>query len=181
MTKHLSESGFVDALDGVAEGATRAHLQDCPECSERLRRVAESLALAADARIPEPPSLYWTTFRRKLDRRLAEDRDRRRRWSFRIPALALATAALAAVAFLPPGSREGLHPTPEPRLPAWSAAVVAADQESLARLRVLADSEEDWTAASAGLDWTYALSDLSDEESRALAAAFEREMGESSS
>ena len=76
---HLSGEDLIAYRDGQAEGraATAAHLEECPECREELRRI-DSVFAALDAMpVPEPGADYERRVWQRLEPRLPE---RRARW-----------------------------------------------------------------------------------------------------
>jgi hypothetical protein len=179
MRVHLSEESTVDALCGEAPAEVRRHLDGCPECRERLAEAEAALAVAVDAEVPEPPPLYWESFRRQVGSRVAAE-PRRRRLTWLAPLLAAAAAVLVATA---------LHRRPEPdaplpspsaaasALPAWSALPPADEDAGLAVLKAFQMTDGSLETALPSDGVAGALADLTDEESADLAEALRRDLG----
>jgi hypothetical protein len=103
---HLSESEFIDLIDGTLAAPRRAHLDVCEICSGEAAQLTGSIAEARHIDVPEPPPFFWTQFSARVS--AAVERDTARPASMRwhaapARALALATAAaiVAALAVLP--------------------------------------------------------------------------------
>jgi hypothetical protein len=176
MRVHLSEESTVDVLHGEASPDVRRHLEACPECSERVARARETLALAADAEVPEPPLLYWETFRQQVGRRVAEEP--RRRWlPWLVPVLAAAAALLVAMTFLRRPGPVAPVPSAVASLPPWSALPPAEEDTGLAVLEAFEMTDGSLEAALPNETVAGALADLSDDESADLAEALRRELG----
>jgi anti-sigma factor RsiW len=173
MPRHLSEANLVEALEGLGDAATRAHLVECGACAARVREMERTVRLASDAEVPEPSPLYWETFRQQVGRRIEEEPPRTRWSRFWVPGLAAAVVAgLAIVSFLPAS-----HPplaTPAGPLPAWSA-LPEDDAAAMAVLRSLAPSEDDLEPFEGDEGVAERIAGLSDDESRRLAEALRGE------
>ena len=77
--KHLKEEELIAYRDGETEGrgAVTAHLEECVECREELRKI-EAVFAALDAMpVPEPAADYELRVWQRLEPRLPE---RRARW-----------------------------------------------------------------------------------------------------
>lgn len=61
MTGCLTPGEFVDLEDGTLAAGRRAHLDACPACRGVAAEVREAMTLAADADVPEPSSLFWSS------------------------------------------------------------------------------------------------------------------------
>ncbi len=172
MWGHVSERALVDVLEGSADAASRAHVESCERCRERLSALRSGLALAREADVPEPSPLYWETFRSQVDVRLVRESSTAA-WSFR-PALATAAALVALLALLPL-SRTSVPARPA-TLPAWSALPPPAEDLSLALLSGLDAPEEDLLAGSARQGLSGLLADLSEAERVELLKVLESEL-----
>jgi hypothetical protein len=170
MTRHLSEQRLMDVLEGAGTAAARAHATACPECAGRIAGARAALALAVEAEVPEPPGAYWEVLRRRVGRRIAEERPAVGRLRWLVPFVA-ATAIVAAL-FLgdhqPPP-----RPLPAP-LPAWSALPPAEEDVGLTALSVVNGDLAPWDE-SQGLGAFVA--GLSDEETAALVEALRHQSG----
>lgn len=166
MSGHLSDARLVEALDGLEDAASKAHLQGCGACAARVRDLERTARLASDAEVPEPSPLYWETFREQVGRRLEEE-PTRAGWSrFWVPGLAAAVlASLAIVSFIP--SRPPVA-TPAPALPAWSA-LPEGDDAAMSVLQSLDPSEEDVEYSEGIQGIADRIASLSDDESRRVA------------
>jgi hypothetical protein len=93
MNKHLTSDELVDRLYGV--GTDDHHLDECAECSGRLRRLSEQKAMAAEA---EPASYeFLAAQRRNIYARMGEKPQVRMKW---VPAMAAAVCLLAVGVFV---------------------------------------------------------------------------------
>ncbi|MET0552116.1 MAG: hypothetical protein ABW221_03705 [Vicinamibacteria bacterium] len=176
MRVHLSEESTIDALHGEAPPDVRRHLESCPECGRRVALAREALALAADAEVPEPPPLYWETFRRQVGRRVAEEP--RRGWlPWLVPVLAAAAALLVATTFHGRLAPAAPSPSAVASLPPWSALPPAEDDAGLAVLKAFEMTDGSLEAALPVESVEGTLADLSDDESADLADALRQELG----
>jgi hypothetical protein len=92
MKKHLTIDELVDRLYGV--GASD-HLDECKDCSERLRQLSEHRRIAAE---PVPSSYeFLAAQRRNIYARMGEKPQARMHW---LPALTAAACLLAAGVFV---------------------------------------------------------------------------------
>ena len=167
MSAHLSDPTMTDVLEGGGSPLEWAHIASCAACRSRLEEARAAVQLVSTAEVPEPPGLYWEALRRNVSRRVAEEPERRSRWSWLVP-LAAATAALVVIAV----SVVERHPAPSasgPLLPAWSALPPVADDEGLAVVSGYTDAELTEWEEGRGLGAFVA--SLSDEESEALVEA----------
>jgi hypothetical protein len=106
MNKHLTSDELVDRLYGV--GASE-HLDNCRECSERLRELRERKAMAAE---PHPASYeFLAAQRRNIYARMGEKPQTGLKW---VPALAAAVCLVAAGVFV-------YRPAQAPRLESTDA------------------------------------------------------------
>jgi hypothetical protein len=162
---HLSDESLMDALDGAPGGAAARHLAACAACAARLAEAREGLALALGASIPEPPALYWQFFPRQVAARLGAAGPSRRPWrGWLWPALATATALVAAVLFVP-GPVPEPPPSPPRTLAAWSALPPAEQDPGLPALQALGP-DLDPALECGGV--AECVGELSDEESQDL-------------
>lgn len=171
MTRHLSEEGLIDVLEGTSTPAERAHAAACPECDARIVEIRDALAVAAEADVPEPPGAYWEVLRRHVGRRIAEERRGGGRLRWLVPLGA--AAAIVAALFL------GIHQPPQTRpvptlLPAWSALPPAEEDSGLTALSAVNGDLAPWDE-SQGLGAFVA--GLSDEETATLVEALQQERG----
>jgi hypothetical protein len=102
---HLTESEFIDLLDGALPSGRRAHLENCGPCAQHAAELAASAAGAQELEVPEPPPFFWTQLSARVSEAVANEAAKPSllRWHGRPAAwLALAAAAiLIALVFLP--------------------------------------------------------------------------------
>jgi len=137
---HLNDDELVLLHYGEEAGApAKAHLEACPECGERRRRLGETLALAGAPETPEPDDSFEARVWARLQLRLAARPERAGRlWWGRAWPRAAGLAALAAsllVAFLL-GREFPKHPRPLPPEVRERVLLVAVD-EHLERTRMV--------------------------------------------
>jgi hypothetical protein len=177
MRVHLSEESTIDAVNGEASPEVRRHLEACPECSARVAECAAACDLAVGAPVPEPPPLYWETFRKQVGRRVAEETGRRRLSPWLAPVLAAAAAVLIAVSFQRGGAPAAPVPSTVAVLPAWTALPPAEEDAGLAVLQAFELTDGTLEGALPVESVAGALADLSEDESADLAEALRRELG----
>ncbi len=98
--EHLSEDSLLNAVYGIAEDDTNAHLRACADCARRLQEWHEKrTAAAADVEIP---AAFLAAQRRKIYERIERPSPKRWLWA---PGLA-AACALAVGIFV-------YHPAPQ--------------------------------------------------------------------
>jgi hypothetical protein len=137
---HLSDDELVLLHYGEETGPhATAHLEACPECGERLRRLRETLALAGAPETPEPDDSFEARVWARLQPRLAARQARATRLSWRRAwpraAGAAALAASLLVAFLL-GREFPSRPRPLPPEVRERVLLVAVD-EHLERTRMV--------------------------------------------
>ena len=135
--------------------------------------MAWSMAQASE--VPEPSPLYWEAFRRQVNRRI-QGEGRRPWFRFLVP---LAAAAGLVVALTRPLSAPTVSSVPVAAsvLPAWSALPAADDDPGFEVLQAVASSGSDLASSYARGSVQELLSDLSDEESQALAERLKTDGG----
>jgi hypothetical protein len=174
---HLSDQELLElALTDAAPG--RPHVAGCALCRERAESARDGLLLAASAGIPEPSPLYWESFRQQVGRRIAAEAAPRPRfalWGGGVLALAASLALVAAIVPRPPSvatpvgvqSASGV-------LPAWSPLPPAEEDPGLEVLAAAVAPLPAESAACSGV--ADCVTDLSEQESRDLAALLRQEM-----
>jgi hypothetical protein len=129
--------------------------------------------LALRAEVPEPSPFYWEAFRRQVGRRVGRERHRTLRlWAPAFAAAAAVTVAIGLVSHRPTPAA-----VPASTLPAWSPALPAAGDDDLAVLGMTAPRPDELVPAAGCTGISRCLSDLNEDESRALAEALRRELG----
>ena len=79
----------------LEEEAFQAHLKDCPECQQSLRRDERLLELAAGLKPPAEPPFLWERVEAGL--RAERRRSRRRTWIYRAAAVLVVSLGLGAL------------------------------------------------------------------------------------
>ena len=79
----------------LEEEAFQAHLKDCPECRQSLRRDERLLELAAGLKPPAEPPFLWERVEAGL--RAEQRRSRRRTWIYRAAAVLVVSLGLGAL------------------------------------------------------------------------------------
>jgi len=167
---HLSDSEFIDLIDGTLPAGRGAHLDGCEVCSAQAAQLAVSLADVRHIDVPEPPAFFWAQLSARVNAAVAGEAARPAsiRWqSAPIRGLALAAVAVivAALAVLPqvrsavlPQTRSNLSTAPRVTIDSTGAAAesVPADAVDFNAL----DTDEAWALVR-----TLA-ADLDDEEMR---------------
>jgi hypothetical protein len=169
MVSHVPDERLVDVMEGRG-AADRVHVEGCPRCRTRLAGAQAGLELADGAAMPEPLPLYWESLRRQLRRRLDEEAAGRPAFWRRVwlgPALAAAAVVVGIVTFFPRATHQPT-PSPERRLPAWSALPPADEDEGLDLLRAVAPAVADAAPSAVCGGVAECVAALSDEESQAL-------------
>jgi len=175
MTAHLADDVLLDVSEGTETEAARAHVAACAECRQRAHEARQGLALLAEADLPEPSPLYWSSFRRQVERRLESPARRLLRPALLAPLLAAAAAVAVAVWAPRPGSAPS-GSLAAPVLPAWSALPPAEEDDALIVLGAVVPSGEDVSLAPSCEGASCLVAELSEEESAALADALRREL-----
>lgn len=57
--RHLTADELVDLVEGVALESDVPHLATCATCRQQLAELRATMAMASDARVPEPSPLFW--------------------------------------------------------------------------------------------------------------------------
>jgi hypothetical protein len=117
--------------------------------------------------VPEPSPLYWEAFRRQVGRRIQGEG--RRTWLRFLVPLAAAAGLVVALTRPPSAPSNSLVPVAASVLPAWSALPAAEDDPGFEVLQAVASSGSDLASSYERGSVQELLSDLSDEESQALA------------
>jgi hypothetical protein len=162
--RHLTDETLMDVLDGAQGGSAARHVGECASCAARLAEARDGLALARAAGVPDPPALYWESFRRRVAAHLGAAPSPRRWFGWLLPTVATAVALAGAIAILPRQAPEA-PPSPAQTLAPWSALPPA---ESDPGLHVLQAAASDLDAAEDCGSLAECLADLSDEESQDL-------------
>jgi hypothetical protein len=163
MKTHLDDDVLLDVMEGRAEAEAARHARECAACAARVAEAREGLAFAAAAEVPAPSPLYWSAMRARIAAGLDAPARRAPARLF-APALFAAAAMVAAALYLP--SMSPLAPRPSPvalSSPELEPVAMAEAPLSIEELAECSDVAECVVA-------------LSDDESRALAAALRAEL-----
>ncbi len=172
MFGHLKDEALLDAVEELAGEEAARHVRECAACRERVEEARAALRASAEAAVPEPPALFWESFRRQVGRRIAAEPRRAVRW---LPAFAALAAALLLAVGLSNRTPRPLDVSLAPVLPAWSALPALEDDVGAQVIQALIASGDDPpVAACRGLE---CLEGLTEEESSAVASALRVEMG----
>ncbi len=173
---HLNVEQLVDVAEGTIAEATLPHLATCARCWRTLSELRATLTdVAADsAPVPEPPPVFWATFR-KL---------------WRPAVLAPLAAAAVVLLILRTGPPPSATPRPAVAPPAQAAAAPAPDQptdvslDDDPSLRLVAeltttidlDAARDAGLVAAG-SAEHAVTHLNEDELRELRRLLQQELG----
>jgi hypothetical protein len=176
MSAHIRDDRWADFVDGGEDAEERRHVDGCASCRATLAELREGWELAGLADVPEPPPLYWDSFRRGVGQRIAQEAAPRPHWGS--PALRWALAAtvvlsLSASLFAVRSRLAPPPPTPVVSLPAWSPLLPGDEDPGLSVLEGL--DAADLAHASCG-DVSLCLADASDEEGDRIARGLEQEL-----
>lgn len=107
---HLSPSDLLDALEAPLLDPAARHLTACVQCRGELASLERMLREVRQVDVPAPSPLFWEHFPRRVSAAIEADRAQGpsraapwRRW--RVPAAAVATAAMVTAAGLLLGPR----------------------------------------------------------------------------
>jgi hypothetical protein len=78
---HLSDSEFVDLVDGVLPAARAAHVTHCDTCRNQADAMRAVLSRAAASDVPEPSPLFWAHLSENVREAVAEQPNERDGWS----------------------------------------------------------------------------------------------------
>ncbi len=169
MSVHLSEEALMDVVDDTADAGGREHAFACPTCRARVGEVAEAWALAQRSDIPEPSPFYWAAFRRQVEQRIHGERRGRRVVQFLLPLAAAAGLVWAVASPRTISPRPVASPPVAILLPAWSALPPVEEDPGFEVLQAVASGGSDVASSYERSGIHEFLSELSEEESRALA------------
>ena len=120
---HLCPEAMMDALDGVPDEATRAHLARCASCQAELSALQDTVRRTSRREDAEVSPLFWTHLSTRIAAAVsAEDPSARPWWGtvsvgvWRWPVMAGVTGAVALASWLVAG-------TPVHRAPATAASI----------------------------------------------------------
>jgi hypothetical protein len=189
---HLTDTEFVEHLEGGLRPDRVAHLESCERCRREAEGLAGTLADTRSIDVPEPSPLFWDHFSTQV--RLAIDEPAPSRGAalldaFRRPGLALAGAVVLAALVVSGVWFRGGRPAVDPTAAENAMSQPAPDPGSL-------ESDLEWTFVAAmadGIDWEAAdaaglslgpgaaeraAQDLSREEQTELARLLREELGD---
>jgi hypothetical protein len=146
---HLSETEFIDLLEGTLRDDRARHADTCAMCRTQIDHLRAALASGIEANVPEPSPLFWEHFAQRVQDGLGSADPRRSGWWAAITSMRALTAAgaIAAIVLIAVMSRDtggrvdvetggtsvvAVDPLVEPN-PAWTdegwAAVRAAAEK----------------------------------------------------
>lgn len=144
MTPHLSETEFVDLLDGALDAGRAKHLEHCTACRDTVSSLRATIAAVDDQAPPEPSPLFWDHFSARVRTAIEADGGPQRRWERLLPAARWAALATAATVMLLLPLWRGRTPAPGTATPSRGVpAVQTAAPPDTARDDVFGDLETD--------------------------------------
>ncbi len=197
---HLNVEQLVDVAEGTIAEATLPHLATCARCWRTLSELRATLTdVAADsAPVPEPPPVFWATFRKRINDQIAAEPVRIQRPLSMLPrhrlwrpaVLAPLAAAAVVLLILRTGPPPSATPRPAVAPPAQAAAAPAPDQptdvslDDDPSLRLVAeltttidlDAARDAGLVAAG-SAEHAVTHLNEDELRELRRLLQQELG----
>ena len=63
---HLTADELIDAMEGVLEAPSQAHLDSCEQCRRELAGLSSVLGEARAVDLPEPAPHFWQHFSRRV-------------------------------------------------------------------------------------------------------------------
>ena len=146
--QHLTESEFVDLLDGTLDDNRRRHLDGCDQCAAQAADLVAGSEVFRDADVPEPPPFFWTQFSARVSEAVSNEAAKPRIAGFgwmRAPRMGAAAAAAVLCLFL---ALSIWRPAPSTNTPIENAA--AAHPDAIAGDETLdLDSDEAWALVQA--------------------------------
>ena len=123
---HLSETEFIDLLEGTLSAERARHADECAMCRTQIDHLRTALASGTEANVPEPSPLFWEHFAQRVQDGLGSADAGQSGWwrgiaSMRTLTAAGAIAAIVLIAVLSRGSGGVIGPADS------GAPAVAAD------------------------------------------------------
>jgi len=111
---HLSDSEFVDLLDGALPDDRARHVAACADCRAHVDAMNAVLTSASDLDVPEPSPLFWDHLSARVRGTIAEEPTPARAWSNAFTTASFRWSAVAAVFALVLGvaTWRTTHPAP---------------------------------------------------------------------
>ena len=97
---HLSETEFIDLLEGSLPDDRARHAEKCAMCRTQIDHLRAALANGIEASVPEPSPLFWEHFAERVQDGLGSADARRSGWWAVIPSMRALTAAGAIAAIV---------------------------------------------------------------------------------
>lgn len=163
---HLKDERLLEVL----EGAEDPHLSGCAQCQARLEEARTALALALEARVPDPSPLYWDSLRKRVALRI-EERAPGSRWL--TPVLAAAAVLALAIGVFGPLTESKRESGP---LAAWTPLPPSEEDSGLAVIEALGPSPDELVPASGCARAVDCIEGLTDEQSHALLEGLKTEI-----
>jgi hypothetical protein len=141
---HLSDTEFVDLIDGTLSVERMRHMAECSACRTKADELSAAIAATAVDDVPEPSPLFWEQFSQRVHTAIAREPQRfgtlsqllqpaKARWA----ALAAAAVLMIAIGVRPMNK---FHATPEP---VGSTTAIMAQPEASADNDTFGDIEMD--------------------------------------
>ena len=114
--KHLSETEFIDLLEGTLPAERARHAEECGSCRTQIDQLRAALASGVEASVPDPSPLFWEHFAQRVEAGIgAPDTPRAGWWaattSMRTLTAAGAIAAMVLIAIVSRGPNGVENPT----------------------------------------------------------------------
>jgi hypothetical protein len=123
---HLSETEFIDLLEGTAPAERARHVDECAMCRTQIDHLRAALASGIEANVPEPSPLFWDHFAQRVQDGLGAGAARGGWWAAVTSMRALTAAgAIAAIVLIAVLSRDTGGRVDD--VPAEGGEVVAID------------------------------------------------------
>ena len=97
---HLSETEFVDLLEGTLPDDRARHADNCAMCRTQIDHLRTALASGIEASVPEPSPLFWEHFAARVQGGLGSADAGRSGWWAAILSMRALTAAGAIAAIV---------------------------------------------------------------------------------
>lgn len=104
--RHLTADELVDVVEGLVAESDLPHLAACDACRHRLAELKATMAMAAEAEVPEPSPLFWDHFSARVHEAVAIEGVPRESWWRRVvtvvsgPGVLMPLSAVAAAVFV---------------------------------------------------------------------------------
>ena len=98
--KHLSETEFIDLLEGALPAERARHADECGICRTQIDQLRAALAHGVEASVPDPSPLFWDHFAQHVQAGLGAAATERTGWWAAVTSMRALTAAGAIAAIV---------------------------------------------------------------------------------